>query len=33
MPLELAFDHLIDLVGKRNADFYEAVNGQLMRQP
>jgi hypothetical protein len=33
IPLNVAFDHLIDLVVKRNADFYEAVNGQLLRLP
>lgn len=33
VPLELAFDHLVGLVVKRNADFYEAVNGELLRLP
>jgi hypothetical protein len=28
-PLNGAFDHLIELVGKRNADFYEVVEGNL----
>lgn len=29
IPLALAFDSLIEMVAKRNADFYEAVNGDL----
>lgn len=33
IPLELAFDRLIELVVRRNADFYEAVKGQLLRLP
>ena len=33
MPLELAFEHLINLVVKRNADFYEALSGRLLRLP
>lgn len=33
MPLAFAFDHLISLVAKRNADFYDEVNGDLVRLP
>lgn len=29
MPLELAFDGLIEMVARRNADFYEATDGEL----
>jgi len=31
--LDDAFSHLIGLVAKRNADFYEAVGGELLRLP
>lgn len=31
MNLELIFDHLIELVAKRNADFYEAIDGELKK--
>ena len=31
MALSAAFDELIELVAKRNADFYEAVEGNLRR--
>lgn len=31
IPLELVFDRLVDLVAQRNADFYEAIEGELKK--
>lgn len=31
IPLELVFDRLVELVAKRNADFYEAIEGELKK--